>query len=402
MTNKRALPHSVQLLLSLLWRILAACALFLVFYIIKNLGLRIMTSNPYLQNVAGFWYAEKFLRTVFCLSFLAYFSLASVFVLHDLPYRRRFLSAIASGSSFKIKARVILCGTEFWVQEAVIALWVLLSASDIFFFDLVGGFYAELSMTQAHLITIAIMLPSLLLLTLLSHIATINWWARQKQPPDAAKRARLFAFLKQLAFTFILHLLTAFVVPILYPMLDTFGKVIHIHPLIFLIPLCVVFVGIFSYRYLRALLARYLFLRTLKRICHEEKYRLDDGAHIYSSVFSAKDGINFRLSTSQGDYSVKLICSLRRKTPLFLDEEGNVSHTVSYGLFGLDFFTDTISAKYEFEGAGKKILILSPAVNNVYVTDGKARRLLESGDRVMGYWLYDGNLFLNALKRKIL
>ena len=75
-------------------------------------------------------------------------------------------------------------------------------------------------------------------------------------------------------------------------------------------------------------------------------------------------------------------------------------YTVCYGIGGYDFFTDTISLDYTFEGEGKKLLIVDPAVANVYVTDGHARRRLESGDRLMGYQLYDGIGFLNALKRK--
>ena len=63
---------------------------------------------------------------------------------------------------------------------------------------------------------------------------------------------------------------------------------------------------------------------------------------------------------------------------------------------------DTVSARYAFEANDKKLLIISPAVDNVYITDGKAKRRLESGDRLMEYWLYDGEGFLNAVRRKTL
>jgi hypothetical protein len=197
-----------------------------------------------------------------------------------------------------------------------------------------------------------------------------------------------------------MYLLMAFTLIPLYPMMATFGKVVNIHPLLFVIPFGIVLIALLSYRYLRALLARYRFVRGLTRICHSERYKLTDRAHLYASVFSPKEGISFRFTTEEGEYTCKLICSLRRKTPLFFDEEGKVSYDVSLGLFGLDFFTDTVSARYDFEAKDKKLLILSPAVDRVYITDGKARRLLDSGDRFMGYTLYTGETFLNALRRK--
>jgi hypothetical protein len=183
-------------------------------------------------------------------------------------------------------------------------------------------------------------------------------------------------------------------------MLDTFGKVIHLHPLLFMVPLCGVIAGILTYRYIRAIVARRRFFRKLAQICREERYELSKFSHPYSSVFSPKDGETFRLFTAQGRYACKLLCSVRRKTPLYLDEEGNASFEISYGLFGLDFVTDTVSARYTFDTTDKKLLIVLPAVNHIYITDGKAKRRLESGDCVMGYLLYNGEDILNALTRK--
>lgn len=401
---KRERIHSprIRLLLTLSWRILSACALFLIFCLMKRYSLQAMSNNPFLRNVAGFWSVEKFLRAVFGLSFLMYFSLAGVFALHDTAYRARYLSAREGKNALLSRCRVILRGYEFLIEAAVLSLWILLSASDVFFFDLVGGFLSARSLPEAHLLTVAVMLPSLLTLTFLAHLATLGWWSRKRDDPALNVRARIFAFLKQLLFTCILYLLTAVALSMLYPVLETFGKVIHIHPLLFLIPLCAVIAGILTYRYLRALTARRRFFRNLAQICREERYEIGKLSHPYASVFSPKDGATFRLYTAKGTYTCKLLCSVRRKTPLYLDEEGNVTYDVCYGLFGLDFFTDTVSARYAFDATDQKLLIVSPAVDSVYVTDGKAKRKLESGDRVMEYLLYDGEDLLNAIKRKVL
>ena len=394
------LPRPLRILLTLSWRILAVCILFALFYNMKVGCLRIMANNPYMRNVSGFWENKMLMQAVFYLSFLMYSSLSFVFKLHDVPYRRRISSDCSANSSLKTQYKAIFLGCEFWIEAAILSLWVLFSASDVHFFDLVSGFYADLSVSEAHWLTCGIMLPAILLLTVLAHMAAVSWWARKPEPTDITVRCRIFTFFKQLLFTCIMYLLLAMALVPVYPILATIGKVMNIHPLLFLIPLGITLIAILSFRYIRALLARHRFVHGLTRICHSERHKLTDRAHLYSSVFSAKDGINFHLTTEKGDYACKLICSLRHKTPLIFDEDGNVSYTVSYGLFGLDFFSDTISARYDFESNDKKILILSPAVDSVYITDGKARRLLESGDHFMGYTLYDGESLLNALRRK--
>ncbi|MBO7176802.1 MAG: hypothetical protein J6W14_05455 [Clostridia bacterium] len=392
------LQHPYRLFLTLLWRISAACFLFLTYSNMKIYCLRAMKNNPYIRNVSGFWNAEMLCRAVFYLSLLMYFSLACIFALHDAPYRRR---ALGGGlGSFTARAKAVLIGYEFWIEAAVLSLWVLFSASDVYFFDFVAGFYTDLDLSRAHWLTVGIMIPLLFVITFLAHLATVGWWARKEQPSNVTVRRRIRAFGKQLVFTCVMYLLMAFTLTPLYPMMATFGKVVNIHPLLFVIPFGIVLIALLSYRYLRALLARYRFVRGLTRICHSERYKLTDRAHLYASVFSPKEGISFRFTTEEGEYTCKLICSLRRKTPLFFDEEGKVSYDVSLGLFGLDFFTDTVSARYDFEAKDKKLLILSPAVDRVYITDGKARRLLDSGDRFMGYTLYTGETFLNALRRK--
>ena len=402
MKPKLSQSPRVRSILTLSWRILAACALFLIFCAMKKIGLQAMQYNPYLKNVSGFWSAEKFLRAIFFLSFLTYFSLAGVFTMHDVPYRRRYLAIEDGRNRLGTKCKVILCGSEFWIGVATLSLWVLIAPSDIFFFDLVSGFFGDRTLPQAHLLTIAIMLPSLLLLTFLTHFAALGWWERKQDRTDAGTRTLVITFLKQLIFTCAMYLAAAWSLTALYPALDTFGKIIQIQPLLFVIPLCLVLIGLLSYRYLRAFRARYRFFRKLTRICREERLELSKLSHPYSSVFSPKDGATFRIFTAKGVYACKLICSTHRKTPLFLDEDGNVNYDIAYGLFGLDFFTDTVSARYAFESNDKKLLIISPAVDNVYITDGKAKRRLESGDRLMEYWLYDGEGFLNAVRRKTL
>ena len=402
MKSKLSQSPRTRNILTFSWRILAASTLFLIFFLVKKIGLKVMAYNPYLQNVAGFWSAEKFLRVIFCLSFFSYFSLAGIFTMHDRPYRRRYLSIEDGRSRLGTKCRVILYGSEFWVEAATLSLWILLGASDIFFFDLVLGFFAEYTFLRAHLLTAAIMLPSLMFLTFLTHFAALGWWERKQEKGDASLRILIIAFLKQLIFTCVMYLAAAWALTALYPAVDTFGKVIQMQPMLFLIPLCLVLIGLLSYRYLRALSARRRFFRKLAQICREERLEMSKPSHPYSSVFVPKDGISFRIFTAKGAYACKLICSTRRKTPLFFDEDGYASYDIAYGLFGLDFFTDTISARYTFETNDKKLLIISPEVDNVYVTDGKAKRRLESGDRFMEYLLYDGEGFLNAVRRKVL
>ena len=78
MKSKLSQSPRTRNILTLSWRILAASTLFLIFFLVKKIGLKVMAYNPYLQNVAGFWSAEKFLRVIFCLSFFSYFSLLAV------------------------------------------------------------------------------------------------------------------------------------------------------------------------------------------------------------------------------------------------------------------------------------------------------------------------------------
>ena len=120
---------------------------------------------------------------------------------------------------------------------------------------------------------------------------------------------------------------------------------------------------------------------------------------IYKSVFSARAGSNIVLDRNGQKYYCKLVTPMRKQDNVLFDEHGKVVFVKKVVIADYyraeDYFFDT-------EEGAKKIIVVNPGARKIYVTDGLNNSEIQSGDRVMGYFVYRTDNFINAIDRKYL
>ena len=83
-----------------------------------------------------------------------------------------------------------------------------------------------------------------------------------------------------------------------------------------------------------------------------------------------------------------------------LTDRGEGSVIYDYRLGQVHLFRRITTFRYDFEGRGKKVLIILPTPKRVIHAEGG--RSLEIGDKVGEYTVYTATAFLNALERDCL
>ena len=143
-------------------------------------------------------------------------------------------------------------------------------------------------------------------------------------------------------------------------------------------------------------------MKSLGKVCKENRYRISGVSKVYSSLFFGHDGANLTVEADGVAYTCKIVGIPHRRTPIYLDEEGNLSYSHK-----ILFVAEKITTQSFFFEADKKLnqesskmIIVIPNDQKIYATKGVERRRLEFGDKVMGYGVYHASSFVNALDRK--
>ncbi len=262
--------------------------------------------------------------------------------------------------------------------------------------EIANGLFGAESISRA--MGVACVVPAILLMTVISYIMTVNWWAiTYRKRKKKGEKNLLYSLIKQLAISVPAYLFAAFGLSVVYPAVYSTLLIVKVFIFALLIALVCVVLGFVVYKYGRAIVKRAVFIKELRGACKEGGYELGKIKKPYLSIFTVCEGENFVITASDGIYSCKFITCLRRRTPIFLAEDG----TASYMTDNL-FFSHTVAHNYFFEGEGSKLLIVNPVAKNIFATDGITNRPLDVGDKVMGYYVYNGTGFLNAIERNCL
>jgi hypothetical protein len=182
------------------------------------------------------------------------------------------------------------------------------------------------------------------------------------------------------------------------------------------------------YRNLKALRKRRKFIKGLKKLCREKKYKLSEIRSPYKSLFSLCEGESFSVRIMHKTYSCKMISCKKRGTPIYITPDGRATYLVKVRFLKLVLFSYTKSFSFDYEAEGKKILIINPVPQRILLPRTEfedmmdeqvvgvvrtSRRLyyseipgkstqsyeLDNGDIVGKFEIYTASAFINALER---
>ena len=123
----------------------------------------------------------------------------------------------------------------------------------------------------------------------------------------------------------------------------------------------------------------------------------------YLSVFFQQKGTSFTLKQDGKEYQCKLIAGVFRSSPIVFTDTGEGIRQDVLRIVRVNLLHVNTRIDYRMEGDGKKILIVLPVPDKIYVsTEGSMPRPADTGEVLGEYTLYTATGFLGVLDRGIL
>lgn len=378
---------------AILLRIAHATGIYFIFFILNILCGENLRSKAFLRHVPEFWSLPLYCKVGFVFSLIMLFSLFSIFTLNDYSYKKRFFDRADTKMSFKDKCGFIITDRAFLIELTTVLFWVLILPLRVFWFDLMHGFYNSYLM-------LLVITPIVAVLIFAAHMATVNWWMRQKASKGYSftQKSCLRTLIKQFAGTAIIYPISAFALSLVFPMLMTFWNIAKYLGIAIVVAIVLPIALITAFKKARFILSRKKLVKTLQKLSDQKKCSILEIKNLYSS----KQGFNLLVRKNNVFYCCKLVCAPKYKTPLYFHDDGCLRYTKGYTFLGIDLFYHEITTEYFFEGEGKKILIVVPSTIQAISTDGHQERKLNIGDRLMEYTIHDAESFLGAIDRDCL
>lgn len=261
-------------------------------------------------------------------------------------------------------------------------------------------------------------LPSALIMAVVfSILLFVTWieivftWDKTRKKDSKSGIAQM---IKHIISACLAYPILAYLLPIFFPTFRTFPaivKVLFIGLLPFIIAL---FVVSFSFPVLRAFFIRFNFIRKLKKAAKIHGYKISEIKHPYVSLFTDHDESSFTANANGKTYTCKLLSGMIYSNPMYFGENGKGTIVNSLRLrvflFGGrlghigwhntdEFARFETHFTYNFEGEGKKVLIVCPTPHTIYATGYGENKRLDVADVIWGYTLMTGTAFINALER---
>lgn len=328
-------------------------------------------------------------------------SFVNSLIFNDTEYIRRFLDGTGYHGRFYKRYAFVLRSEKFWVTFTVLGIWSLIMPIREAFACFCASIYGEMVFSFSYLQVILVVL--LLFVTILITYASALGWAEIKCSrgglPEKKSVGRL---IWKFAYTSLGFIVAATLLPltcvIIYATVIILGVFAFAVPMGALAALLIFII----FKYWRGIHSRRRFMRKLRRICSENRFRLTNVRRIYSSLFFGYEGSNFTVEADGTAYTCKLVGIPHRKTPIYLDEEGNATYThkVLFVVEHISTFSYFFEADIKLNQESVKIIVVAPDDQRVYAENGASKRKLELGDKVMDYRVYHASGFANALERR--
>lgn len=332
---------------------------------------------------------------------LSYFSLTRSFAVYDTEYRARFFEGDRPRLILKEKVKFLVTSLEFWIEIAIMLAFAALLPLDFGYATLVAALthWNEALVANGRLIPVLIVLLLLLLLTFFAHLSALNWWIASHRSSEK-KRSEIGALLKAVLGVIGIYCFGSLISPIILSVFLTLFNVFgNITTLVILLSVVLLLLCL---RYVRAFLARRRFLKQLVAICKANGFSLSGIDGGYRSLLFSTRKESFCVTRNGQTYACKLICGIRKMSPMYLDEHGNgkTVHSVTLGKFELFQYVNAF--QYAFDSANQKIIIINPIPQSVSFWSQGRSRPIDTGERIKDYHIYNATGFLNALERDCL
>ncbi len=364
--------------------------------------------------------------------FLMYYSLQRTVTVYNNDLAEKFIYTKPRLDKFGKKVRFLFCQKEKLLELALFGVFYILlpriatspaihflvvhepsefvSDTNLQFLN-VGG---DASFLDGVIIT-AIVLPIMLLVFVLANVSAMNYWDTAQRAKEIDKnnlsqreQRRELRRDKKSGKKAYVGLIFAYwfggiSLMVLFPLV--FKSAMSM--VFFVLFRILVFVGgifavLFVLRIIRAFRIRRKFIKRLRRLCKEKKFRLTKIRYPYRSLFTLYNGEDFRITYNGKSYSCKILCSLKRSNPLFIMRGGIGARIVNIKFLRLQIFSYTKSFKFGWEADCKKIVIVNPTPLQILVPGGNKPAELDNGDIVDGYEIYAATAFMNALERDVI
>ena len=346
------------------------------------------------ENLHGFWSAPTLAAVGYVYSFFILFSLISIFVLHDRDYRLHFLENESGLNSTARKLTFIIRSKEFWIDIATLCV-IAAVVPGAPYSQLRNGFLVSVAGVWHFPIFLGISFIALFFFSLVSYYSTLNWWARPAEKRrERLKKKDVTDWIKQVVSSVVIYEAGAFALPVVIPFVWSILLTAWIFVVTLTVAAAAMIVVVISYKYVRALYHRRRLLKKMKKALESGYCRAVSIKNIYRSVFSYCGGENIILEREGQKYYCKIVTPLRKREHVVFDEKGRV--TFVRNLLAAEHLR-TEDYYFDADEGAKRIIIVNPGALRIYVTDGLHNSELQSGDKIMGYYVYRTDNFINAI-----
>ncbi len=383
----------------MLWAASRSLLFYLAFSLTSTLMGIAMRSHTFSKYLGDFWNNRLYFQVNAVFSLFCLFSIASVFALHDPRLKERF-GKLPEPANFLNTSSTILRDRFFWLEFAVFSVMSLAFTGMSPVRDIIFGYFSKIkiALVAKNLSGALIFAAFFLIISFLARLSTIRWWLQQNRKRKKENKGKLPPQIKlalQVAKTAIIWILGGWAMSVVFPVLVTIIGLIWF----LCIPIIVIVVCVLFMQHFRAIYMRTRFIKSLESLCKREEIKLSVAGHPYRTIFIPDHGAHITINTPNAKYACRFIGAAKKTTPMFLLDNGNATYIkdrIIFKYFVYENFT------FETENDVKKILIACPVPKALYAKNDSSEHLLDVGDRVLDYSVYNSSGFLNALERKCL
>ncbi|MBQ7384813.1 MAG: hypothetical protein IJV72_08510 [Clostridia bacterium] len=381
----------------------AVTAIYMLYLLVSS----IITVNIFARTNSRLSYDADMIgttvRSVMALvySLLTLSSFMNSFLFFERGELHRFIADRQYQGRFYKRYLFVLRSDFFWITFIVLGIWTLVLPIRDMILALEVAVFNDTYFSFNYLLVL-LNVPLIFLTLLVTYSSALGWVEIKCAKGNLPKPKTLGRLIWQLTYTSFGFVVTAIFLPVACVVIYSAALILGVFALALPVVALVILLGYLAVKYGRGILAIRRFMKKLRRICKENKYRITNERRIYSSLLFGQEGSNFTVEADGTAYTCKLLGISVKKTPIFLDEEGNATYThrvlfVAEHISTLNYFFE---ADKKLNQDSVKIIVIVPDGQKVYADNGRSKRKIELGDKVMDYRVYHASGFANALERR--
>ncbi len=311
-----------------------------------------------------------------------------------------------TGVGVLAELKAVFSSLEFYVDCAAVAILSLILPLGVY--DCIGQVLPGAGLGNLPMTLIALIL--LFALLLVARLSLGKMWisdsiARKDEKKKKKERSALFLTIKGVAFVVMAYIVASYAITWFLPFIVTLanlggGMIVFLYLFIALLVAIAVALAIF---YIRAMLKRRTFIAALRELCKKKSVTISDIQKPYLSIFTQHKGIDFTIEHNGCLYDCKFVASVFKSSPIAFADTGKGIRQDVLRVFRVNVLHMNTLIDFRMEGQGKKIVIVLPVPERIYVSvDGSTPCPADTGEVFGEYTLYTATGFLGALERDIL